>query len=83
MPPTLSIDPVVEDRQLERLAEVKAARNDEAVAASLQRIRTDASDPTVNLVPALIDAVKVDVTVGEITAALEVVFGTWVDARVA
>jgi len=83
MPTTLSIDPVVEDRQLKRLADVRAARNADAVATSLQRIRTDASDPTVNLVPVIIDAVKADVTVGEITAALEEVFGTWVERAVA
>ncbi len=82
-PPTLSIDPVVEVRQLERLQRVKAERDDERVRDALACIRRDAADPTVNLVPAILDAVRVHVTVGEVTAALEDVFGTWVERAVA
>src|SRR6185295_11728448 len=48
-PPTLYIDPVVEERQLKRLADIKQARNDTAVADALDRIRADAADPTINL----------------------------------
>jgi methylmalonyl-CoA mutase, N-terminal domain len=81
--PTLSIDPAVEDRQLARLRQVKAARDDDRVRVALDAIRRDASDPTVNLVPAILDAVRAHVTVGEITAALETVFGTWVERAVA
>ena len=44
-PPTLSIDPAVEDRQLERLAEVKQARDDDAVRRSLARIRRRGGRP--------------------------------------
>ena len=39
--------------------------------------------PHRNLVPAILDAVTAHVTVGEVTAALEDVFGTWVERAVA
>jgi methylmalonyl-CoA mutase, N-terminal domain len=80
--PTLYIDPSVESRQLEQLERVKQARDDDAVRRSLTRIRTDAADPTVNLMPALIEAVDRDVTVGEAMGAMESVFGTWYEPAI-
>jgi methylmalonyl-CoA mutase N-terminal domain/subunit len=62
---------------------VKAARDDDRVRATLARICRDAADPTVNLVPAILDAVNAHVTVGEVTGALEDVFGTWTERAVA
>ena len=41
------------------------------------------TQPTVNLMPAILDAVRAHVTIGEITAALETVFGTWTERAVA
>jgi methylmalonyl-CoA mutase N-terminal domain/subunit len=76
-PTTLYVDPAVEDRQLASLAAIKQKRDDDAVARSLERLRGDAADPTVNLMPALIEAAGRYVTVGESMAALETVFGTW------
>jgi methylmalonyl-CoA mutase, N-terminal domain len=73
----LYIDPEVEERQLEKLATVKRCRDEGAVAATLERLVREAADPTVNLMPALIDAAKAYVTVGESMHALESVFGTW------
>jgi len=78
-PPTLYIDPQVERRQLERLRTTKAARDPATVSSALARVSRDAADPTVNLMPALLDAVSAYATVGEITHALEVVFGTWTE----
>jgi methylmalonyl-CoA mutase N-terminal domain/subunit len=78
-PPTLYIDPSVERRQLHRLAEVKQQRDDAAVRTSLNRLRTEAADPSTNLMPALIESVKADVTLGEIVSVLEAVFGTWTE----
>ncbi len=75
--PTLYIDPSVEDRQLADLASVKQARDDDAVRRALERLRSEAAEPTVNLMPALIDAAAAYVTVGESMQALESVFGTW------
>jgi methylmalonyl-CoA mutase N-terminal domain/subunit len=82
-PSTLTIDPVVETQQLERLAAVKRSRDDDAVRRSLARVASDAADPTVNLMPALIEAARSFVTVGEAMRALESVFGTWLERNVA
>ncbi len=82
-PPTLSIDPRVEVDQLASLAAVKQARSDDAVRRCLDRLRREAADPTINLMPALIDAAASMVTVGESMQALESVFGLWYERNVA
>ncbi len=82
-PPTLYIDPAVEARQLSRLRQVKADRDDGAVARALARLRHDAADPTVNLFSSLLEAVSVYATVGEVTHALELVFGNWTERATA
>jgi methylmalonyl-CoA mutase, N-terminal domain len=78
-PTILSIDPVVEDVQLKRLAEVKRDRDEGAVAAALNRVRKEAAETDTNLMPAFIDAVGVYATIGELTAALADVFGRWTE----
>ena len=82
-PSTLRIDPAVEAAQLESLAAVKQARDDDAVRQSLARLAKEAADPEVNLMPALIEAAHRHVTVGETMRALESVFGTFVERYVA
>ena len=67
---------------MKRLATVKQARDDRAVADSLRRVVADAGNPTTNLMPALMEAVTVRTTVGEIVEALEGVFGTYVEQAV-
>ena len=57
-PATLYVDPAVEARQLDRLKMVKANRDARGVEAALGRIRADAGDPAVNLMPALLDAAR-------------------------
>src|ERR1700722_8930499 len=64
-PPILSIDPAVETQQLASLAAMKQARDDDAVRRTLARLTSEAADLTVNLMPALIDASRAHVTVGE------------------
>ena len=76
-PETLYIDPAVEDLQRKRLAEVRAARDDGAVERVLARVRADAADPTVNLMPTLLEAARADATLGETMAAMGDVFGWW------
>jgi methylmalonyl-CoA mutase, N-terminal domain len=83
LPSTLSIDPSVEMLQLERLAAVKQARDDDAVRRSLARIAADAADPSVNLMPALIEAGHNLVTVGEAMGAMQSVFGVYYERHVA
>ncbi|MBI2170264.1 MAG: methylmalonyl-CoA mutase [Actinobacteria bacterium] len=78
-PPILQIGPEVEELQLKRLAKVKGDRDGAAVAAALSRLQTEAADPAVNLMPALIDAVRTYATAGEICAALADTWGRYVE----
>ncbi len=71
-----------EQRQVKRLGAVKADRDSDAVAAALARLRTEAADPEVNLMPVLIDAVRTYATVGEIMGALADEFGRYVETPV-
>jgi methylmalonyl-CoA mutase N-terminal domain/subunit len=45
-------------------------------------VRADAADPDVNLMPALIDAVSVYATLGEIMGTMEAEFGRYVEVPV-
>jgi methylmalonyl-CoA mutase N-terminal domain/subunit len=74
---TLYIGPEVEEAQLKRLAEVKRARDDRAVADALARVTADAADASCNLMPTIGAAVRTQATVGEIVSALQATFGTW------
>jgi methylmalonyl-CoA mutase N-terminal domain/subunit len=64
-----------ENRQLKRLQKVRQERDSVAVDAALARLRTEAADPEVNLMPALIDAANAYATLGETMRALADVFG--------
>ena len=78
----LRIDQATEDDQLKRLDAVKRSRNQEAVDGALSQIRADAAEPTVNLMPAIIAAVRTYATEEEIAMALESVFGTYVEKAI-
>jgi methylmalonyl-CoA mutase N-terminal domain/subunit len=82
-PSTLSIDPAVEAAQLAHLTRVRQERDDDAVRRALARLTSEASDPTVNLMPAFVEAAHAMVTLGEMTGALEKVFGTYTERHVA
>ena len=71
-----------ESRQRKRLDQVRHDRDQHAVDSALARIRTEAADSTVNLMPALIDAVKVYATLGEIMGTMESEFGRHVEVPV-
>jgi methylmalonyl-CoA mutase, N-terminal domain len=64
-----------EVRQLKRLEKVRQDRDQRAVDDALARLREQAADPAVNLMPALIDAAKTYATLGETMRALADVFG--------
>jgi methylmalonyl-CoA mutase N-terminal domain/subunit len=71
-----------EQRQRKRLDTVRQERDTNAVAAALAKVKADAADPEVNLMPTLIDAVKAYATLGEIMAAMETEFGRHVEVPV-
>ena len=78
----LRIGQDTEDLQLKRLAAVKQARDDEAVRRSLDAVRAAADDPSANLMPPVIDAVKAYATEGEICDTLADVFGRYVEQAI-
>ena len=63
--------------QLERLAQLKAERNPEAVAAALEAITAAAETGTGNLLELAIVAAQARATLGEISDAMEKVFGRY------
>ncbi len=72
--PILEMDPKGEEKQREKLACLRAERNQERWAASLERVRHTATT-TENIMPALIEAAHAYATLGEITNVLKTVFG--------
>ncbi|HSO94773.1 MAG TPA: methylmalonyl-CoA mutase family protein [Acidimicrobiia bacterium] len=79
-PPLLRIGPEYEERQLKRLAALRADRDDARVEAVLARVRGDAAEPTTNVLPALVEAVQGYATLGEIVNAFADVFGRYAEA---
>ncbi|HVB14491.1 MAG TPA: methylmalonyl-CoA mutase family protein [Candidatus Dormibacteraeota bacterium] len=73
-PPLLHIDAAVEAEQIARLDKVRSERDGEAVRLRLDELRL-AAQGTDNLMPPIIEAVKVLATEGEITSTLIGVFG--------
>ena len=78
----LRIEAEVEDYQLKRLEDTRARRDGEAVAAALTAVTEAAADPTVNLMPPILEAVRAYATLEEVVKAMEVVFGTYVEKAI-
>lgn len=72
----LTADLSVGERQIARLEKMKAARDNEAVKAALEKLR-EAAKGKENLMPYLIDAVKTYATLGEICGVLREEFGEY------
>ena len=68
-----------EQKQRRRLEAVRASRNSTAVAESLAVLETEAADPEINLMPALINASNAQATVGEMMKSMGTVFGRHVE----
>ena len=75
-PDILKVDEEVQDRQLNRLAEVKDERDDEEVEAALDAV-DDAIQNDENVMPAIVDAVKAYATMGEIMQVFEAEYGSY------
>lgn len=72
----LRVDLSVGERQVAKLAKMKAERDQAKVAALLQTVR-EAAQSDANLMPVFVDAVKEYVTLGEICGVLRDVFGEY------
>jgi methylmalonyl-CoA mutase, N-terminal domain len=68
-----------ESRQKKRLDAIRADRNEAAVRDALDRVAKDAANTEVNMMPALIDAVKAYASLGEIMKTMGTVFGKHVE----
>ena len=75
-PEILQVDEAVEEQQHERLAAVKAERDDAAVEAALSAVH-ETTVAGENVMPAVVDAVKAESTMGEIMGVFEDEFGTY------
>ncbi|MGC9469513.1 MAG: acyl-CoA mutase large subunit family protein [Anaerolineae bacterium] len=73
----LKLDPAVEQRQRERLAELRERRDGAQVSAMLDRVRNAAQEPGASLMPLFIEAVEADCTLGEICGVLRRVWGEY------
>lgn len=67
----------VREQQVKRLQEIKAKRNQAAVDAALAQLTQAAKDGKENLLHLAVEAAKVRATLGEISDALESVFGRY------
>ena len=73
---TLEVDnEAVRKSQIERLQHIKATRNNEEVKKSLANLTSAAKNETENLLDLAVKAARNRATLGEISDALEVVFG--------
>lgn len=79
--PILYIPPGVEMKQRERIAEVRASRDDSRVTGELKLLQQAARDGT-NLMPRLIECTKSYVTLGEMSNTLAEVFGVYEEPAV-
>jgi methylmalonyl-CoA mutase, N-terminal domain len=73
----LKIDPALEGQQIARVQALRARRDSAKVEAGLARLKEGAASEDVNLMPALVDAAREYVTLGEMCDALREVWGVW------
>ncbi|HTJ46680.1 MAG TPA: methylmalonyl-CoA mutase family protein [Kofleriaceae bacterium] len=64
--PTLKIDHAGEASQIDRIKSVRATRDANTADAALRAVKAALRDDTINVMPPILDAVKVGVTLGEI-----------------
>ncbi|HEY8842651.1 MAG TPA: methylmalonyl-CoA mutase family protein [Gaiellaceae bacterium] len=73
----LRIDPALEEQQIDRVRALRGRRDGAKVEAALARLKAEAAREDVNLMPALVDAAREYVTLGEMCDALREVWGVW------
>ena len=73
---TLQIDPSVEERQCQRMAELRAKRNDSDVARALGALEGACAEEH-NVMPGILDCARAGCTLYEIRHAMEKTFGSY------
>jgi methylmalonyl-CoA mutase N-terminal domain/subunit len=76
-PELLRIDPALERKQIDRVQSVRARRDSATAEAALTRLKEDAAHEDRNLMPAILDAARAHVTMGEMCDAWREVWGVW------
>lgn len=74
---SFTVDPQVEASQVERLRHARASRDGALVRCALDEVAGAARDPSADLMEPILVAVRARATLGEITEALEGVFGRY------
>jgi methylmalonyl-CoA mutase N-terminal domain/subunit len=77
----LKIDPAVERRQIERLARLRAARDQGAARRALDALHR-VTEQGGNTMPVIVDAVKARVTLGEICDVFRAVYGEYRESAI-
>jgi methylmalonyl-CoA mutase N-terminal domain/subunit len=77
----LKIDPEVEEKQIERLNEVRETRNNKEVEEALEALR-EACEGDENIMPHVVRAVRAYASVGEIVDVWRDVWGEWDERRI-
>jgi methylmalonyl-CoA mutase N-terminal domain/subunit len=76
-PDLLRVDPALERKQVDRVQSVRVRRDGARVEQRLAELSDAAARDDVNLMPAIIDAARDYVTLGEICDAFRRVWGVW------
>ncbi|MFQ5908187.1 MAG: methylmalonyl-CoA mutase [Thermoplasmata archaeon] len=74
------VDPASEAGQIEGLRQFRAKRNDSAVQKALGKVQ-EAAEEGENLMPSIVDAMKGQASLGEVSDALRTVYGTFRSLR--
>jgi methylmalonyl-CoA mutase, N-terminal domain len=73
----LKIDPALEQQQIDRVKALRGRRDSAAVESALAALKAAAARDDVNLMPAILDAARAYVTMGEMCEAWREVWGVW------
>jgi len=73
----LRIDPTLEQKQIDRVQALRARRDSAKAESRLTELKQAAARDDVNLMPAIVDAARDYVTMGEICDAFRDVWGVW------
>jgi methylmalonyl-CoA mutase, N-terminal domain len=73
----LKIDAALEQKQIDRVQALRARRDSATVESALARLKQDAAGADTNLMPAIVDASRAYVTMGEMCDALRETWGVW------
>jgi methylmalonyl-CoA mutase N-terminal domain/subunit len=74
-PELLTVDPTIRQHQCERLAALRARRDNERCGRLLERLREVARDERQNVLPIIVEAVEAYCTLGEISDSFRAVWG--------